>query len=199
MSTILPICTLISDKAPKINIAIIQVGLYYKNGGTTEQFYDDMVRFIKSHNVNLVVFSENVYFGYKNLFIKGNTDSFLLKIKSDPSLKKYAFLFNFFGYKQFNNVISMFLYNDRLQLHQKTILIPFIEKKSVFNTSESLSSEYLNILRTAVNDFMDCVHHIWCPLFSQEFQDLPDGAETTLTFMNHPGLKKKLAMQGFAS
>ncbi|CTZ98788.1 phage protein [Escherichia coli] len=29
---------------------------------------------------------------------------------------------------------------------------------------------------------MDSVHHIWCPLFSQEFQDLPDGAETTLTF-----------------
>ncbi|WP_234467338.1 hypothetical protein, partial [Kosakonia sp. S42] len=24
--------------------------------------------------------------------------------------------------------------------------------------------------------------HIWCPLSSQEFQDLPDGAETTLTF-----------------
>ncbi|MEY7362594.1 IS3 family transposase, partial [Klebsiella quasipneumoniae] len=36
-------------------------------------------------------------------------------------------------------------------------------------------------LRTAVNDFMDSVHHIWCPLSSQEFQDLPDGAETTLT------------------
>nr|WP_241201757.1 hypothetical protein [Escherichia albertii] len=30
---------------------------------------------------------------------------------------------------------------------------------------------------------MDSVHHIWCPLFSQEFQDLPDGAETTLTLM----------------
>ncbi|EEV8646127.1 hypothetical protein EHU43_23220 [Escherichia coli] len=30
---------------------------------------------------------------------------------------------------------------------------------------------------------MDSVHHIWCPLFSQEFQDLPDGAETTLTFI----------------
>ncbi|MGE9626607.1 hypothetical protein ACQP3I_24770, partial [Escherichia coli] len=27
------------------------------------------------------------------------------------------------------------------------------------------------------------VHHIWCPLFSQEFQDLPDGAETTLTII----------------
>ncbi|MDI3225117.1 hypothetical protein, partial [Klebsiella michiganensis] len=36
---------------------------------------------------------------------------------------------------------------------------------------------------TAVNDFMDSVHHIWCPLSSQEFQDLPDGAETTLTKM----------------
>ncbi|MGT6306453.1 hypothetical protein ACRWWY_20570, partial [Escherichia coli] len=32
-----------------------------------------------------------------------------------------------------------------------------------------------------VNDFMDSVHHIWCPLSSQEYQDLPDGAETTLT------------------
>ncbi|WP_052921171.1 hypothetical protein [Escherichia coli] len=30
---------------------------------------------------------------------------------------------------------------------------------------------------------MDSVHHIWCPLFSQEFQDLPDGAETTLTLL----------------
>ncbi|MEH4705620.1 2,3-diphosphoglycerate-dependent phosphoglycerate mutase, partial [Klebsiella pneumoniae] len=27
------------------------------------------------------------------------------------------------------------------------------------------------------------VHHIWCPLSSQEYQDLPDGAETTLTFI----------------
>ncbi|TZA83402.1 hypothetical protein E0K68_23225 [Escherichia coli] len=34
---------------------------------------------------------------------------------------------------------------------------------------------------------MDCVHHIWCPLFSQEFQDLPDGAETTLTLMTRSG------------
>ncbi|MES5360704.1 hypothetical protein ABVL69_25675, partial [Klebsiella pneumoniae] len=27
------------------------------------------------------------------------------------------------------------------------------------------------------------VHHIWCPLSSQEYQDLPDGAETTLTIV----------------
>ena len=32
---------------------------------------------------------------------------------------------------------------------------------------------------------MDSVHHIWCPLSSQEFQDLPDGAETTLTAITH--------------
>ncbi len=37
---------------------------------------------------------------------------------------------------------------------------------------------------------MDSVHHIWCPLSSQEFQDLPDGAETTLTNIKllFPGL-----------
>ncbi|EEX0338768.1 cytochrome B562, partial [Escherichia coli] len=39
------------------------------------------------------------------------------------------------------------------------------------------------------NDFMDSVHHIWCPLFSQEFQDLPDGAETTLTKQRKNALK----------
>ncbi|HAM5198606.1 TPA: hypothetical protein IB039_004593 [Escherichia coli] len=39
---------------------------------------------------------------------------------------------------------------------------------------------------------MDCVHHIWCPLFSQEFQDLPDGAETTLTL----NLRQHLARLG---
>ncbi|EFN5200517.1 hypothetical protein FQG10_12530 [Escherichia coli] len=32
---------------------------------------------------------------------------------------------------------------------------------------------------------MDSVHHIWCPLSSQEYQDLPDGAETTLTHYIH--------------
>lgn len=42
-------------------------------------------------------------------------------------------------------------------------------------------------LRTAVNDFMDSVHHIWCPLSSQEYQDLPDGAETTLTYGRKTG------------
>ncbi|ROU09568.1 hypothetical protein EB837_24860 [Kluyvera ascorbata] len=35
---------------------------------------------------------------------------------------------------------------------------------------------------------MDSVHHIWCPLSSQEFQDLPDGAETTLTIKKWWGL-----------
>jgi hypothetical protein len=51
-------------------------------------------------------------------------------------------------------------------------------------------------LRTAVNDFMDSVHHIWCPLSSQEYQDLPDGAETTLTFhINLNDLKRLLPVQ----
>ena len=39
---------------------------------------------------------------------------------------------------------------------------------------------------------MDSVHHIWCPLFSQEFQDLPDGAETTLTDMARTTLENSI-------
>ncbi|MGT6809653.1 hypothetical protein ACRWS1_25265, partial [Escherichia coli] len=45
-----------------------------------------------------------------------------------------------------------------------------------------------------VNDFMDCVHHIWCPLFSQEFQDLPDGAETTLTLIEWMRIADRTSM-----
>ncbi|EPJ7249310.1 hypothetical protein RFE80_003705 [Klebsiella pneumoniae] len=37
---------------------------------------------------------------------------------------------------------------------------------------------------------MDSVHHIWCPLSSQEYQDLPDGAETTLTNMMNRSVGK---------
>ncbi|WP_425323335.1 hypothetical protein [Escherichia coli] len=43
---------------------------------------------------------------------------------------------------------------------------------------------------------MDSVHHIWCPLFSQEFQDLPDGAETTLTAVLEILQKKKQCVDG---
>ncbi|HHL6264927.1 TPA: tape measure protein [Klebsiella pneumoniae] len=39
---------------------------------------------------------------------------------------------------------------------------------------------------------MDSVHHIWCPLSSQEFQDLPDGAETTLTIQAQQQVNKRL-------
>ncbi|MGI4521236.1 IS1 family transposase, partial [Klebsiella pneumoniae] len=38
------------------------------------------------------------------------------------------------------------------------------------------------------------VHHIWCPLSSQEYQDLPDGAETTLT--HNLNLRQHLARLG---
>ncbi|HBW8576537.1 TPA: hypothetical protein MFN23_005399 [Klebsiella pneumoniae] len=41
---------------------------------------------------------------------------------------------------------------------------------------------------------MDSVHHIWCPLSSQEYQDLPDGAETTLTYKGLLKNDNQLAM-----
>lgn len=55
-------------------------------------------------------------------------------------------------------------------------------------------------LRTAVNDFMDSVHHIWCPLSSQEYQDQPDGAEMTLTvFPTDDSVKKVVWLAIWAS
>ncbi|MGT4006882.1 hypothetical protein ACVTNA_27965 [Escherichia coli] len=41
---------------------------------------------------------------------------------------------------------------DNSQLHQKTALIPFIEKRGVFNAPEKLSSEYLNIDKKIKNN-----------------------------------------------
>lgn len=53
---------------------------------------------------------------------------------------------------------------------------------------------------------MDSVHHIWCPLSSQEYQDLPDGAETTLTLLlnirlvNVPGPRgSQLTLMAYSS
>lgn len=60
------------NKSEALNkkLAIIQVGLYFKNGGTPDKFYNDLKVFLIKNNVDLVVFSENVFFGYKNDYIK---------------------------------------------------------------------------------------------------------------------------------
>jgi len=46
---------------------------------------------------------------------------------------------------------------------------------------------------------MDSVHHIWCPLSSQEYQDLPDGAETTLTAESRLQELRDLLAEGISS
>ncbi|HAX5210227.1 TPA: apolipoprotein acyltransferase [Escherichia coli] len=134
-----------SEKMPAKNIGIIQVGLYYRNGGTPEHFYDDLVQFIKNNDIDIVIFSENVYFGSKNNFIQKNTDNLLSRIRSDNEINEHAFLFNFYGYKDINNVVSVFMKKDEVQVHQKMALIPFIEQRYFFNYPESLSSDYVQI------------------------------------------------------
>lgn len=133
------------NKSEALNkkLAIIQVGLYFKNGGTPDKFYNDLKVFLIKNNVDLVVFSENVFFGYKNDYIKKNTLNLLQQFEKKEITK--PIIFNFYGYKQINNITSVFVYNNSVKIRQKNILIPFIEKKGFFDKPEKITSSYLNV------------------------------------------------------
>lgn len=133
------------NKSEALNkkLAIIQVGLYFKNGGTPDKFYNDLKAFLIKNNVDLVVFSENVFFGYKNDYIKKNTLNLLQQFEKKEITK--PIIFNFYGYKQINNITSVFVYNNSVKIRQKNILIPFIEKKGFFDKPEKITSSYLNV------------------------------------------------------
>ncbi|EFD1726227.1 dispersin export-associated protein AatD, partial [Escherichia coli] len=51
---------------PPLNIVIVQVGLYFKKVGVRGNFYTDLNEFVRNKKVDLVILSENVFFGYKN-------------------------------------------------------------------------------------------------------------------------------------
>ncbi len=124
-------------------LAIIQVGLYFKNGGTPDKFYNDLKSFLMKKNVDLVVFSENIFFGYKNDYIKENTLNLLQQLEK-KEIKK-PIIFNFYGYKDINNITSVFVNENSVKIRQKNILIPFVEKRGFFDKPEKTTSEYLNI------------------------------------------------------
>ncbi len=139
-----------------MKIAVIQTGLYYEKGGSTSSFYDDISDFLKYNpDVDLVVFSENKLYGYKNAYNRRLLDNLMSDITHDSLNKKHAFLFNFHGYRNINNVVSMYSYNDDELINQKTVLIPFIEKKRLFDVYEPLFSDFLwkdkNIRRKLIN------------------------------------------------
>ncbi|WNT91007.1 hypothetical protein QMY53_05049 (plasmid) [Escherichia coli TW14425] len=126
-----------------LNIVVIQVGLYFKKTGFRDNLYYDLNAFIKEKKVDLIIFSENVFFGHKNDYIKEKTNYFLTQMKDDRFNHKYGVLMNFYGYNDINNVVTAFWHQDSFLLHQKSKLIPFFEKKGFFNSHEPLKSPFI--------------------------------------------------------
>ena len=60
---------------------VVQVGLYLRNNGFNNNIYNDLEAYIKGKKVDLIVFSENVFFGHKNDYIKKITDIFINNLK----------------------------------------------------------------------------------------------------------------------
>ncbi|EFD7643325.1 dispersin export-associated protein AatD [Escherichia coli] len=128
---------------PPLNIVIVQVGLYFKKVGVRGNFYTDLNEFVRNKKVDLVILSENVFFGYKNDYIKERTKHLLKQLKDNRFHYKYGILMNLYGYQDINNVVSAFWHKEEFLLHQKSKLIPFFEKKSFYNSPEPSTSPFL--------------------------------------------------------
>ncbi|MDA6628941.1 dispersin export-associated protein AatD, partial [Escherichia coli] len=124
-------------------IVIVQVGLYFKKVGVRGNFYTDLNEFVRNKKVDLVILSENVFFGYKNDYIKERTKHLLKQLKDNRFHYKYGILMNLYGYQDINNVVSAFWHKEEFLLHQKSKLIPFFEKKSFYNSPEPSTSPFL--------------------------------------------------------
>lgn len=130
---------------PPPKIAIVQLGLYYENGGTSNRFVNDLNDFLRKNKADIVVFSENMFYGYKTKYNKEKTSKLLNDINGLGLFESHAFLFNFYGFHDINNIVSVFKYKDETIINQKQVLIPYIEKKGLLDKVESMSSYFLSI------------------------------------------------------
>lgn len=129
--------------SPKI--AVVQVGLYYEKGGTSSSFINDLREFLKKNKADIVVFSENMFYGYKSKYNKEKTSKLLNDINSLGLYESHAFLFNFYGFHDINNVVTVFKHKNKTVVNQKQVLIPYIEKKGLLNAFESIDSSFLSV------------------------------------------------------
>ncbi|HBA6602692.1 TPA: acyltransferase [Escherichia coli] len=127
----------------KLNVVVVQVGLYFESVGFHDNLFFDLIGFIKNKDVDIIVFSENTFFGYKNQHIKKKTIQLMESINNNRVNAKYGVLLNFYGYDNINNVISYFWHKNNIHTHQKSKLIPFFEKRNIFNSFEGLDSPFL--------------------------------------------------------
>lgn len=135
-----------------LKIAVIQVGLYFKKGGSTSDFFSDMMSFLnKNPTVDIIAFSENSVFTYKDKFNENLSESLLDNIYSNNLNQKFHFFIGFKGFKKINNIVTAYINKNDLILNQKRVLIPFIEKKGLFNSQSELLSEYFYVYKNINN------------------------------------------------
>lgn len=138
-----------------INIAIIQVGLYFEKGGSTNNFFSDLKMFLNQHpEVDIIAFSENNFFSYKSEYNQEMSEKLLSDIKGNNFDDKYHLFLSFSGYKDFNNIITLYKFAGVSKINQKMTLIPFIEKPGLFNTINPPSSEFYTVDKSHRNSML---------------------------------------------
>ncbi|EFK3910587.1 apolipoprotein acyltransferase [Escherichia coli] len=136
----------------KIKVGVVQVGLYYQLGGNTTDFFPDLLKFLRKNNdIDMVVFSENTVYGFKNQFNKKITQKMISDLKASNAHQRHAFIFNFFGFNDINNIVSVYYYKDNFLINQKKALIPFVEQQWFFSDKYDNADEYLSIRKDIVN------------------------------------------------
>lgn len=139
-------CRMSSTPSQDMRIAAIQTGLYFEMGGNTESFPLDLVKFLEiNRNIDLVVFSENSLYGNKTEYNRIQTEKLMSILNENEMFDKHAFIFNLYGYKDINNIVSVFKFKNIEIINQKEALIPYIEKKSFFSYENLFNSEYFYV------------------------------------------------------
>lgn len=125
-----------------LKLAIIQVGLYLKQGGNISGFYKDLTVFLKKNSdIDIVAFSENNVFSEKETFNKKLTDGLIDVLNKNNFFEKHHFLIAINGYNGINNIITLYKHMNTELINQKKVLIPFIET-SPFSKDSGMNSFY---------------------------------------------------------
>ncbi|HDQ4244374.1 TPA: hypothetical protein P8656_004237 [Escherichia coli] len=141
-------------------IAIIQVGLYYENGGNTTDFFNDMHNFLRQNpGIDTIIFSENNLYSYKNKYNKELTERLMSDILNSKLNEQYHLFLSFSGFMDINNIITYYHHDDNIRFNQKKVLIPFIEKKGFKNRKEPMHSEYYYVYNNVINDKIDLIDY----------------------------------------
>ncbi|HFL4355801.1 TPA: hypothetical protein ACG31J_005129 [Escherichia coli] len=177
-----------------IKIAVVQVGVYFSNGGNTTDFFHDLLTFIdKNPDIDSIVFSENNLFSFKNKYNKKITEKLLSDIKRSTLPHKYHVFLSLNGYREFNNIITLHLFKNDFNFNQKRVLIPFIEKPGILNQKNEINSDYYYIYNSHKNQSFNImgasVSTYIC--YDALFPEIRDNSEQIILIQSNYGLLDK--------